>query len=289
MEQDVEDERFENMMDVLINELISYALGVDTQRNIDEAIEFLSTASPRDAILSISESEAKQQLTTTFGQEYEIGAIEIMMQICIKILSMRKLVLEYPMIFVPLSFEKYQPRFMTKKSQRKHKLKKQMKRQQTISPQMTNKINQQHKRLRSGSRHKHQTNKQSLTESINNTNINKIVPNVNSNIDEEDDESLSDLSGDNETLRDENLNQRMKNNNIKHYPMKSKSSHPTKSDNEEEEEEEEEDKNDPIDPNENVNTDEDNPVIARSKSTPSDTSNRVRKHKTMQKQSRTRS
>ena len=284
MEQDVEDQKFEHMMDEIINELISYAFGVDNQRTIKEAIDFLSTTLPQDAMISINDkldNEAKGRLRDTFGEEYEIGAIEIMMQICTKILSMRKLVLEYPMIFVPLSFEKYQPRFMTKKSQRRHKLKRQMrKRQHTLDPQMANKIMHQHRK--SGSRHKQ--NKISLNESINNTNINKIVMNAN---EDEDEESLSDLSdgGDNESLRDENLNQRLKN--IKQYGMKSKTSVNVKSD----DDDEEEDKNDHMDPNDDTDND-DNRVIDRAKSTPSDMSGgsrKMMKHKTLPKRSKTRS
>ena len=277
-------------MDEMINELICFSHGIDEDgkesRNIDDAIQYLSESMPTDIILYINNKEEHEKLKsdfeTQFGEEHENEAMDILKQICLKILSMRKLVSNYPMIFVPLSFEKYQPKFMTKKSQRKHKLKRQLRRRQaSISPKKCQKDKD-----KNGISHR--KNRKLMTESINNQNINKIKsPGKNTNDEKhetDDDESLSELSvDDNDSLRDDNLNKKF--NKIKKYPMKSKQSISIHGS-----EQEEEDKQDAMDANDE---DEDDPIVIKTKSLPTDKQNRkgMAKHNTVppKKRSKTRS
>eukprot|EP01083_Nonionella_stella_P042856 115652_1 len=140
MEQELEEPEFELMMDDIIRTLISIAYEEDRATDTNAAIQYLENCTVQDAMLSIGNIDEKlaTDFTDSFTERHENAAMEIMLKICIKILNMRKLISDYPMIFVPLSFHLYQPRFMTKKTERKHKRNKQRRRRQLSRMSQTN-------------------------------------------------------------------------------------------------------------------------------------------------------
>eukprot|EP01084_Bolivina_argentea_P262892 444772_1 len=194
MEQELEEPEFGHMMDKIIRMLIYLAHSTQDDdpktSDINSAIKYLKNQSVQDAITAIGAHD--EQLATdfqdSFSDKHEMAAMEIMLEICMKILNMRKLINDYPMIFVPISFKLYQPRFMTKKSERKHKLKKQKK--QRVKERRRSSV---------------------LSSNISNIKHNRFSSNIN-DIDEEN--SLSELSGDHtQALTDENINNKFKNTN----------------------------------------------------------------------------
>lgn len=112
MEEDVNDLKFAKLMNKMVRATLST---VRPRLPLQDAIKKLSTMKSEKALNDISTRD--ESVFQSFQDHFAVhehttpeAAMDITLNICRKILNMKKLIHDYPMLYVPFSFKEYQPK-----------------------------------------------------------------------------------------------------------------------------------------------------------------------------------